>query len=157
MKVSKYIIKKATYKDAEELAPIMRDLDREEVWASSASSPLQALKGGIDRSLESFTCLHDNIPVGIFGVYSYTALGGVGIPWLLTSKDIPLHSKQLIRYSAPVLNYWNKHMFPYLTNMMDARHKPGLAWAKHIGFTIKPSIPFGPFDMLFHQIELRRV
>ncbi len=152
-----YVIRGAVDDDAEALAPIMRDLDRQEVWAQSRSTPLQALRKGLGTSVDSFTALADGVPFCMFGVSPFTKLGGwAGSPWLLTSKDIVTHRVMLMRYSAPVLHYWSREMFPYLVNMVDVRHRPGLAWAKRIGFTISSTVLFGPDQMPFHKIELRR-
>lgn len=151
-----YVIRGAVDDDAEDLAAIMRDLDRQEVWAQSRSTPLQALQKGLRTSIEVFTATADGVPFCMFGVAPFTALGGAASPWLLTSQDIVSHRVRLMTYSAPVLHFWSRHMYHYLVNMIDARHRPGLAWAKRIGFTILPVQPFGPDGLPFHRIELRR-
>lgn len=151
-----YSIRRAVAEDVTKLAPIMRDYDRQEVWASSAKTPLQALQAGFDLSVETFTSLADDVPLFMYGVAPFTLLGQTGTPWLLTSQDITNHRHHLMRWSKPVLHYWSREMFPYLFNMVDARHTPALTWAKYIGFTVYPAQPFGPFKMPFHKIELRR-
>lgn len=151
-----YVIRGAVDDDAVALAPIMRDLDRQEVWAQSLSTPLVALRKGLRSSIESFTATADGVPFCMFGVAPLTKLGSGASPWLLTSQDIRKHRVQLMRYSAPVLHYWSREMYPYLVNIVDARHKPGLAWARHIGFKLTKVPSYGPLGVPFYLIELRR-
>jgi hypothetical protein len=142
--------------DAEYLAENMRDLDRAELYAASLSEPLDALTFGVKRSKEVFTALADDVPFCMFGVYPWTILGCGGSPWLLTSKEITKHQRQLIKWSAPVAKYWAKEMFSPLVNFIDARHKPALRWAKHVGFHVLPAQAHGPFNCAFHPIVMRR-
>jgi hypothetical protein len=151
-----YVIRGASDDDIYKLAPIMRDLDREEVWASSALSPLEALQGCLQTSDEAFTALADGEPFCMFGVSPLTSLGSKAVPWLLTSQDIVQHQKQLLRYSKRIAYIW-LDKYSILENYVDARHGPGLRWAKWVGFSISEEpYSFGPFQMPFYKIELRK-
>ena len=150
-----YVIRGATDDDAIQLAPIMRDLDRKEVWAASAKTPLEALRAGLQTADVAHTAFADEIPFGMFGVSPYSLLSNTASPWLLCSKDVEIHQKELLRWSKRVAFSW-LDSYSILINYIDARHLPGLRWASWVGFSISEPFPFGPFKKLFHRIELRK-
>lgn len=150
-----YVYRETEGRDITALSKNMRSYDRDEVYAASGSTPYEALRSSHDRSIEAFTGLADDVPFMIFGVAPVSTLTSIGTPWLLCSENIWDHRRELIRVSAPVTRSWLDNTFSVLINYIDARHKPGLRWARHTGFTILPAIPFGLFDMPFHPIIMR--
>lgn len=154
--LTKYVIRGATDDDALLLAPIMRDLDIQELAASTGDTPLSALQQGLLTSSEVYTALADGVPYAMFGVVPVSILGGVGLPWLLTSKDVVKHAKEIVRWSEPVARHWVANSYTTLINMIDGRHKPALRWAKHVGFTVHAGEPYGIEGRPFHKIEMRR-
>ena len=121
-----YVIRGAVDDDALKLAPIMRDFDREEVWAASAQTPLEALQKGLETADEVYTFDADDIPFCMFGISPVTFLGSLGVPWLLTSQDIVQHRVALLRWSRKVTDHWLKNRYRILINFIDVRHKPAL-------------------------------
>ena len=151
-----YVIRGATRDDAYRMAPIMRNLDRQEVWAASLSTPLRALLSGVDTADEAFTALADGVPFCMFGISPLTPLTGVGSPWLLTANNIVTHQKELLRWSRQVAHIWAREgYYTHLTNYIDGRHRPALRWARWVGFSIAPSFPYGAMSLPFHKITLR--
>ena len=150
-----YVIRGAEDDDIGELAENMRDLDRQEVYAATGATPLEALTHCMERKREAFTATADGVPFCMFGVTDLTSMGG-GTPWLLTSQDILKHRRQLIKFSAPVAHYWRDNMYDYLINFVDARHLPALRWASHIGFEVREAKPYGVFGLPFHPIVMQR-
>jgi hypothetical protein len=137
------------------LAPIMRDADRQEVWAAAGLAPYDALLVSLQSSVASWCWLVEGKPACVFGVSAESILSGVGMPWLLSSPLLPSRPVPFLRYHraflAEMLN-----LFPLLRNWVDARYRLSIRWLRWMGFTLLPAEPYGPFQMLFHPFELRR-
>lgn len=149
-----YLIIPSTEDHAQELAFTMRQVDRDEIWASGHKFPLEALLGGIKGPGEAYTCFYKDEVVCMFGVTKQTLLGREGVPWLLGSDLILDHAEFFLRESLIFMDDWNGK-YSVLVNLVDKRNKIAIRWLKWLGFNIFPAIPFGPDKMLFHAFELR--
>jgi hypothetical protein len=149
-----YQIDPATSETLAYIAEHMSKADREEVWAASHSTPLEALQKSMDGSSKAWVGLADGVPFCAFGVASSTLLSDVGVPWLLGTEDVPKHARVFLRVSKSYIHEqarWHK----LLVNYVDARHARAVKWLRWLGFTMYPAEPFGPDQVPFHRFEMR--
>ena len=137
-----------------QIASIMRQADRDEVWASHLASPAEALEISLGFSPMAWTGRLDQQPFCMFGVAVASPQCRHGAPWMLGGPQIERHSLGVLRRSRVCIAEMTKH-YPVLSNLADARNRTSLRWLNWLGFTIRPAIPHGPFNLLFHPFELR--
>ena len=140
------------------IAPIVanvREADRTELWALARATPEQCLRYGLRHSRAAFTGRIDGEPVCMFGATAYNELGGVGIPWMVTSTGLdPLSAqKALLRLSRPGVAELRRQ-YPVLVNVVHAGNAAAIRWLRWCGFTIHPAQAMGPDSALFHPFTL---
>jgi hypothetical protein len=149
----------ATEEHARALAARMRAGDRAEVFASSGSDPLGALRDSVRWSAthggEAWAGLIDGEVAALFGVARRSLLSPVAIPWLLTGDLVDRHPVLFFRASREVVDLWVRR-FGELEQAVDVRYVQALRWAARLGFTIDAPGPFGPRGAPFCRIHLRR-
>jgi hypothetical protein len=92
----------------------------------------------------------------MFGVLGAgTALGGVAVPWLLTTEVVDKYPVMFFKVAKMVISDLLVH-YPVMMNMIDARHKKALAWATKMGWQVDPPIPFGVARLPFCRVTIRR-
>lgn len=138
------------------LAPIMREADRQEVWAAAGLTPYEALQVSLQSSVVAWCWLIEDEPACVFGVSAESILSGIGMPWLLSSPLLPSRHVAFLRHHRCFLIAM-LDLFPLLKNWVDARYQLSIRWLRWMGFTILPAEPYGPFRMPFHPFELRRL
>lgn len=147
-------VEPATLAHAADLAPRMRKADVEEVWASGACRPQEALERSLRMTPEPWSGFANGELVCMFGIAPLTLLGDVGLPWLLGSHNLPQYARRFLRlnrhYMACV-----KQDYRLLVNYVDARNSVAIRWLGWLGFTILPAEPYGPFGLPFHRFEMR--
>lgn len=140
------------------VARTMRKADRDEVAASDAQEPLQALQDSIDASEGCATFLIDGEPAAIFGVRVLRAdfLGEpvACVAWMLTSEVVNRHPILFAKSSRVVVPMLLER-YGCLHNAIDARYGAALRWAEWVGFTVHPPEPFGAAGLPFCRIEMR--
>lgn len=126
-------IRPATLDDVRALAPRMRPEDAAECWAIAEQTPLQALMEGVRTSVESYSVLHADEVIAIYGVGS-CLFRGVGIVWMLGSDGIKRHSRDFLRQTRDqvrdLLTRWD-----VLTNIVDERNTIHIRWLAWAGFS----------------------
>lgn len=137
--------------DVLDLALRLRQEHVDEVLASGGYNPREAIEKCMGAPGER-SCLVDarGRVEAIFGA-APTAVPGVAIVWLLSSKDVHVYRQALVETAPRVIDYFLEE-FTMLTNFVDARFEASLRWAKAMGFRVDPPRPFGPLGMPFHQI-----
>jgi hypothetical protein len=143
---------------AEHIAPIVakaREADKRELWALARATPLQCLRYGFKHSRAAFTGRIDGEPVCMFGATAYNELGGIGVPWMVTSTGLdPLGAqKALLRLSRPGVAELRRQ-YPVLVNVVHGDNAAAIRWLRWCGFTIHPAQPMGPDSELFHPFTL---
>ena len=143
----------ATPEDCAQLAPNLRQADRDEVLAASGKAPLAALLHGYMESSECYAVRCGGQAIAIFGVVNLG--GGEGAPWLLGSDAILSHWREFVRHSRQELERIRQ---PYrrLWNFVDARntlHRRWLAWLGAEETELEPHygvarLPFWRFDFV---------
>ena len=130
------------------LAAKMRLADVEEVKASNALTPTEALQQGFDMS-KAQSIIHKGELIGMFGCAHVDEL--IGSPWMLGSDKIPQIKKDLLTQSVEWVKEVNQQ-YPLLINYVDARNKVSIRWLNHIGFSFVQFIPkFGVGGIPFYE------
>lgn len=148
-------IRPAVLEDAAELAPLLRQADRDEVFASHGLSPEEALPLALNMSTHAWAgCLDDRV-VCLFGVSPISMLTGKGSPWFLASPEIEDHQIAFLRRNRPYVRFMS-HVYPLLENHVDARNRKSMKWLRWLGFNLFPAEPWGYQQLPFHRFELRK-
>jgi len=145
----------ATAEHAAAMAPRMREADRQEVWATSMSTPLDALERSLARSRRAHAGLADGVVVCLFGVAPVTVMGDVGMPWLLGSEELPRYAVPFLRRNRPYVAAMSRD-YRVLTNYVDARNALSIRWLRWLGFAIMSTEPYGALKLPFHRFEMRQ-
>lgn len=136
------------------VAPIMRQCDRDEIWASSLTTPHEALEASLSFSPMAWTATLDGEPFCMFGVAAASPMCRHGIPWMLGGPQIEKNAFGFLRRSKACLANVTQH-YKALSNYVDARNLVAIRWLKWMGFTLRPPIMHGPFNLPFHPFEFR--
>jgi len=136
------------------VADCLRPADRQEIWAATLATPHEALDISLSFSTLAWTGLIDGVPFVMFGVAAASPWCRHGIPWLLSGPQIEIHRTAALRLCRRYIKEIAEQ-HPILANFVDARNRTSIRWLKWLGFTVKPAIPYGPFNLLFHPFEMR--
>ena len=139
---------------AEFIAGHPREADVLEL-AAVGSTPMQAMTGGMRSSFEPLTGIVDGVPVCMFGVTTYSVLGGIGVPWLVGSAEmdrLTVH-KALLRESRKAIVRMRQTFPSLLFNAVDDRNDAAKRWLSWLGFTLEDPRPLGrngePFRVFY--------
>lgn len=149
----KYEIVKADRAFAKALAPVMRDVDKTEVFLASGLAPEAALLESIEASDDDMCwgAVYDGRPCAMFGANSMIPEAGLGGIWLLASDDIYKNKRDFLRCCVRALDYMHTR-YQYLTNFIHAENAVTIAWLEWLGFMNVKDIPeFGPGRAHFIQ------
>lgn len=151
--MTRYDIVPATEAHALEMAPTMREADVLEVWATSHSSPEEALLDSIHGSSVARAGLADGRVICAYGVGELSLVSDEGIPWLLTAEELGSHSRAFLRgcraFVAEI-----RPRYRVLASYVDARHAVAVRWLRWLGFEILPAHPFGVDQLPFHPFRM---
>jgi hypothetical protein len=136
----------AEYEHIPVVADNIRDADRQELFDFCQLCPTEAIEQSFFAAKRSWTGLVDDIPVCMFGVTQ--GEGTLGIPWLVTTKDIEQHSVIFLRRCKPVVHEMTQG-FTRLENYVASGNILAIAWLKWLGFTFGREEELGPFSKPF--------
>ncbi len=153
--MTSYSVVSGTWEHAEALAPVMREADTQEVWATSHSTPLEALERSLVVSRDTRAGLVDGRVVCMFGVGAGTALSLSGYPWLLASDELVRHAVRFLRESLSYVT-WAMTVWTRLENFVDTRNSAALRWLRWLGFSLRHAAPFGIDRRPFHYFYMER-
>jgi hypothetical protein len=131
----------------------LRAQDEAEI-RSGGSTPEQALTEAFDKSNEPLAVLFEGRVLAIFGVAKPHAISDYGMIWMLGSKEVPKHTKMLLRASKAYVKR-ELRKTSHLVNYVDAEYQEAVRWLRWLGFTVSPATPRGPNGELFHKIEIK--
>ena len=123
---------------AAKLAPLLRDEDVAEVWASGRRSPLEALERAVGMSELCVAILADGEPAALFGISESRgdALGPrFGCVWFLTGRAWNKYPLALVRSAkliTPALQV--AAGCDVIGNWLDTRYTGALRLAECLGF-----------------------
>jgi hypothetical protein len=147
----------STIEHVNQLAENIRLEDLEEIYLLSGRDARTVIKKSFIASRDAMSAFDDNdhTLLAMFGVKPYSLSSDVASPWFLTTEHRRnRYSKELLRGSRAAIGYW-KNEYSMLENYVDARYTQAVRWVKWLGFTVEDAKPMGPFDYLFHRIEIR--
>jgi len=116
------------------LLPHLRDEDARELVSSTGKTPEEALLTALDLSGYRLVALgEDGEVVVLFGLAS--ANDTIGVPWMVASKSIRRHARDVARASRDFADEMNS-LYPLLMNAADSRNTLHLRWLEWAGFTL---------------------
>lgn len=141
-------IRLATEEDIAQMAPKLRQADKDEVWASGAYLPEDALRASYSASEPCFAAVADGEPHALFGVAPLT--DNVGAIWLLGTDAIDTNPITFLRWSRRFLPFL---MEPYdmVCNLVHARNTVHIKWLRWLGFCFLREVSHGPEQQPFYE------
>lgn len=127
--------------DENELAPILRQADLDELKAACSEAPIDILRTGAHYSRPSVTIVgNSGLVAGMFGVVPQR--DGSGVVWMLGSDEItkPPLSRQFIRECCTFVKVLESG-YTELHNVIDARNWVHRRWLEWLGFEFINRIP----------------
>lgn len=140
--------------DAEELAPLLRQADLDEIAAAGHPDPLKVLHHSASLSTHAWSVEINGKLAVMMGVTPICLLTGAGCPWLLGSNAVARHAGAFIKQTLVYIPLMLE-AYPHLFNVVDARNTKAIRWLKRAGFTVYDPITYGPLGMPFHPFELK--
>lgn len=127
-----YQILPATEKHARELAPVLRGMDKTEIWGAG-KEPLEGLLRSLKMSRETYVGMADGQVICMFGVQGRTLCSRDGYPWLLGSVDMPKHARAFLKanqlYMASL-----RERFDTLSGWVYQDNVTARRWLRWLGF-----------------------
>jgi hypothetical protein len=145
-------------KDAEKLAPKLRQADIQEIQAATGESPLVALQNGISWSDSCYTIVDENDkPLALFGTVPDPNSKDTGRVWFLGSDELTKHSLLFLRNSHKWVEKLHQR-YDILWNYIDARNEVHIRWLKWCGFKfIRRIEKYGVEQRPFYEFEKVRI
>ena len=148
-------VRDSTMKDAFDMAPHMRESDKQEIWASNHISPENALVGGVINSVVCLTAEMNEKPIIMGGIVPQSLLGHTAIIWVLGTDDMKKIAKTFLKTSRSYIDHMLE-FYPYLFNYIDVRNKESLLWLKYCGAEFSLTVPYGVEQKPFRYFCFRR-
>ena len=129
-----YTVDKAGVMDCLELAPKMRESDKQEIWSAGRFTPTSGLHMSLEISGEhAYTLKLDEEVVGIFGVAPCREQPDVGIVWLMGADNMTTNKKGFYKVSQEYLKKFLE-MYKTVFNYVDDRNVSSSKWLESLGF-----------------------
>lgn len=151
-----YVLTETVESHIDHVARNMRQADRVEIWLSSRSEPLDALRKGLEQSDQCYTLLVDDAPTLIFGIVERSILDRTGTIWMLGTDDI--HKIRFGRLEFTIMqNVLNELVADYnvVENYVHAQNDTSIKWLRAMGFEFDDPAPLGVFGAPFQHFEMR--
>lgn len=141
----------ATVDDVYDLAPRLRQADKDEVKASSNLDALGALLISMECSEETNSIIApDGEVIGMFGV-APTPDPMLGVPWMLASDRLPEVRKEFIPQSLEWVKEINAR-YPILYNYVAKDNTVAKRWLRYLGFNFTQLVEkFGHGQKPFYE------
>ena len=145
--------KKPTQDMIQFVADNMRYADRVEVMASHGYTPIEALNEGVDVSNYCTAIFIEDELVGILGLVVTCRMTGHGVPWLLGTPGILLHSREFLANSKQVVESLVAKC-PNMVNYVHDKNYVSIRWLKWLGFKMEQPQPFGKAGEKFRRFTM---
>jgi hypothetical protein len=149
------MIRTTVPEDVEQMKDRLREFDVNEIWASDAHTPAEALRHGIKLSAICHTALYKGRPVAMFGVCPCALIGDKAVIWMLGTDEIDQIKKRFMRLSRSAVRFFLS-VYPHLENWVDARYLKTIKWLTWLGAEFEAPAPHGPQGMPFLKFTLKR-
>lgn len=147
--------RRATMLDVVEILPSLRREDLAEVEAEGYAPMRKSLEMSLAMSgSQAWTVRRDGKIMAMWGVVEVNLLGGVAVPWALTTTEVDRHPKDFLRETLLSVRRL-RSQYALLWNRVDARYTKALRWAKRAGFEVGSPITFKGYT--FCLITMRGV
>lgn len=144
-----------TMADIDAIEPLVRQADRDEITEALGIPMRDALKDGIRHSFKASKIVVEGSVVAVFGDAPVSLLGGLGVPWLISTVHVERYPRAFLAVCKPeVAEMLSRH--PDLVNYVDVRNAIAIRWLGWLGFTFDDPEPYGPKGMLFQRFWMRR-
>ncbi len=150
-----YEVRKTNRNDCLILSKKIRKSDKDEIWSSHRSTPMEALEQGLNESGDfCYTLVLNKEIVGIFGVNRVDNKSGV--VWLMGSNNMTSNKSGFYKVSKKYLRLFRKE-FDFLFNYIDDRNKQTSKWLERLGFSFVQQDPeFGVDKIPFNLFMIGR-
>ena len=150
-----YEVRKTNRNDCIILSNKVRKSDKDEIWSSHRSTPMEALEQGLNESGDfCYTLVLNKEIVGIFGVNRVDSKAGV--VWLIGSNNMTSNKSGFYKVSKKYLRLFRKE-FDFLFNYIDDRNKQTSKWLERLGFSFVQQDPeFGVDKIPFNLFMIGR-
>ena len=118
----------------------IRGADRRELLAAVGSVEEAVLRGWLSSTFCYAGVDELGRTLGIFGVYRANYIWDV--PWLIGTKALDEHNRELVRLSRTIFVRLRKR-FPNMKNYVDVRNHKSVIWLKKLGFIFGAPVPYG--------------
>lgn len=154
MDSTKYLVIPATKEHAHAMSPHMREIDKQEVWASSGFMPQDSIIASLNYSEEAYSVFMQGVehPIMMFGVCKPASLlDNKKTIWMLATDDIQKMSIKFLRSCDDYIRLMagNDTVYNYVLEGNDLT----LNWLHWLGFTILKPKPHGILKKNFHYVE----
>lgn len=144
-----------TLDDIDAIEPLVRQADRDEITEALGIPMREALTDGIQQSLKASMIVVDGHVVAVFGDAAFSLLGGLGVPWLISTVHVERFPRAFLAVCKPeVAEMLTRHA--ELINYVDVRNTVAIRWLRWLGFQFDDPEPYGPKGMLFQRFWMRR-
>ncbi len=144
-----------TLDDIDAIEPLVRQADRDEITEALGIPMREALADGIQQSLKASMIVVDGHVVAVFGDATLNLLGGLGVPWLISTEHVERFPRAFLAVCKPeVAEMLTRHAD--LINFVDVRNTVAIRWLRWLGFQFDDPEPYGPKGMLFQRFWMRR-
>lgn len=147
------IIRRPTLADIDFIVDNVREEDVIEVQMSGGGTIRECLDQTPDIDKNAWVWEYDGKVLCIFGVNPFEDKEGVGVIWMLATKDFERKSMIFASACKSVLEELIKP-FNYILNYVYAENRKSVKWLKWLGFTVREAEPIGIDGARFHRFEM---
>ncbi len=145
---------KARLADALDLAPRLREMDLRELRAVTDDAPAEVLSRDIAGSDFAWAAVIGGRCHALFGVTSFPATPGVGIPWFLSSDIAVKFRREWLEVAPRYLDAMHAK-YRTLTNAVHQENAVSIRWLRRMGFQLTEPLqirgePFIVFTRTLH-------
>lgn len=129
----------------------LRVEDEQEVRTASGRSPREILPESFDVSTQVYAIRYatpsqvDEFPLAIFGVGDDPHHPGLGVAWLLATREVQRAVAAILKMMPRYLNIMSQDYPLGLHNLVDARNHSHLKWCKAVGMTLEDTYTVNGF------------
>lgn len=145
----------ATLAMAVDLAPRLRQADRDEVMAASGKDAGDSLIEAMGLATFASALLVNGRAEAIAGVCPFPGRPEVGIVWMLAGDVATVRRKDFLSTNRGFIAECLDH-HPTLTNFVDNRNTQAQQWLRWLGFKLFDPVPFGISGLPFRRFLMEK-
>ena len=130
----------------------LRKQDRNEILASHGPLAFDALRKVCEDGDTSVGEIDGKV-ICMFGVAPMSLATGGGIPWLVSTDDLPRYAKSFMERNKAWIEE-KLAVYGYLQNYVDKRNTVSKRWLRWLGFQLEEPKPYGVNKLPFHRFSM---